>query len=193
MDYKIEKKTNSSGHTLNVVHMSGLIDAKEVRRWLAVTSELDRNLDTLFVLDSPGGNVPMGLFTIKKVDEFIALQTQKLRHTWIAIEGQCSSMCIPLFFAWPNRFAVQNTKIGLHGVSDGGLGFDSESTQFYLNSIKDHALARKESAVIAWINQMEAKGEFSSSVLTPFPVQDLAGFLPSENIVSSTDQLMDLL
>ena len=189
MDYKIEQKTNSLGHTLNVVHMSGLIDAKEVRRWFAAISDLDNNLNTLFVIDSPGGNVPMGLFTIKKVDEFITAQAQSGRQTWIAIDGQCESMCVPFYFSWPKRFAVRNSKIGLHGVSDGGLGFDQETTDFYLNSIREHARSRVEDNVLAWLNQMEANGEFWSSTMTEHLVQDVS----PDRVVNSMDQLINSL
>lgn len=189
MEYKLEKKTNSSGHTISVVRMKGLIGAKEVQRWLAITSELDANLDTLFVIDSPGGNVPIGLFTIKKADEFISEQSLKGRHTWIAIDGECESMCVPFYFTWPKRFAVRNSKIGLHGVSDGGLGFDSETTDFYLNSIREHARARGEQNILEWLSRMISNGEFWSSNMTEHFVQDST----PENIVNSIDQLIDLL
>ncbi len=196
MDFEVSGITNKSGHKLNIVRMKGAIDNREVRRWSHATSLLDPDFDTLFVMNSPGGNVPIGLFTIKQIGEFLSQQAQNGRTSWIVIEGQCSSMCVPMFFTWPNRFAVTDTKIGLHGVSDGGLGDDSDLTKAYLDNMRERARERGETTALTWIEKMVARGEFSSFRLTPYPAQDIAkdqGLLAPEGIVGSVDQLIERL
>jgi ATP-dependent protease ClpP protease subunit len=196
LDYDIQKVTNASGHTLNVVHMFGVMDTKEVFRWTGETSELDPGLDTLFVLNSPGGNVPIGIFTIKKIDEFIAQETQNNRKTWIAIDGECASMCLPFFYAWPNRFAVADAKFGLHSPSDGYFGADADLSKLYLDNMRVHGEARGETSALAWLNQMVSKGEFATSTVTFHSAQDIAnagGIVPAGGIVSSVDQLIQQL
>src|SRR5689334_13062588 len=88
LEFEIGKITNKAGHTLNIVRMKGVIDNREARRWIGEIAALDPQLDTLFVLNSPGGNVPIGLFTIKKIEQFISEQALNKRATWIVIEGQ---------------------------------------------------------------------------------------------------------
>jgi ATP-dependent protease ClpP protease subunit len=196
MIYQIDKLTNHSNHTLNVVHMSGEMDDKEWQRWTFEIQELDQQLDTLFILNSPGGNVPVGFFTIKKVEEFLAAQAKAKHKTWIAIDGQCASMCLPLFFTWPNRFALTASTIGLHGVSDGRLGYDADLTRSYLDNMREHARSRGETSALNWINQMVAEGEFSSPELTPHPVKEIAnenGILTPDEIVDTLTQLVDRL
>lgn len=190
MDYDFQKVTNKNGHTLNVVYMLGVVDLMEVRRWLFLPNQLDSSLDTLFVLNSPGGAIPTGLFVINTIEEFIANQEANHRKTWIVIDGQCASMCVPLFFAWPHRFAVKDTKIGLHGVSN------PDETRFYLDNMIKSAKARGEADALNWLNQKISNGEFWSTKLTRHSAQDVAkenGLLKSDGIVDSIPELIDQL
>jgi len=196
LDYDIRKVTNAAGHTLNVVRMVGVMDAQEALRWMGETSEIDSTLDTLFVIDSPGGNVPMGIFTIKKVDEYLTQEAQNKRKTWVAIEGECASMCLPLFYAWPNRFAVADAKFGLHSPSDGYFGSDADLAKLYLDNMRAHGQARGETSALSWIDQMVRQGEFSTPTVTFHSAQDVAnagGIVPAAGIVSSIDQLIQQL
>src|SRR5437879_4588863 len=86
LNYEASKVTSKSGHEINVMRMSGLIEDREGLHWMVEVPNLDPQLDTLFVLDSPGGNVPMGIFLIRKVEEFLNAQAQAGRKTWIVVE-----------------------------------------------------------------------------------------------------------
>jgi ATP-dependent protease ClpP protease subunit len=197
MVYEVSKATSTSGHEINVMRMSGLIEDREWMHWMIEVPQLDPKLDTLFVLSSPGGNVPMGLFLIRKVEEFLKVQAQSERKTWIVVEGDCSSMCVPLYYTWENRFAIGASRIGLHGVSLGGLGFDQDLTDLYFHNIADRAQARNDQETAAFMNKMRAAGEFSSTGLTGHSAADLArqgsGLIPDDGVVASEAALIDLL
>lgn len=187
-------QVGSDGRLINRLRMSGIIEPGEWQRWTAMTEALDPALDTLFVLDSPGGNVPMGLFLIRKVEEYLSQQAQHQRKTWVLVEHDCSSMCVPLFFTWENRLAISDSRIGLHGVSLGGLAYDNDLTGFYLADMRKRAEVRQDVKSTAWLNEMVKEGEFAGTKLTPHLSQDLAtsgsGLIAPENIFHSEEETL---
>lgn len=193
MNYEVTRHPVRSGGEVNVVHMSGMIAPGEWQEFMGATGEIDPKLDTVFVLDSPGGNVPMGLFLIRKVDEFLQVQATNQRQVWVVVEKDCSSMCVPLYTAFAKRFAVRDSRIGLHSVSVGGLATDSDMTKIYLQSIRDHAISRNESGLLSWLQAVVEHGDFSTSALTPYKVQELSALTPSENILANEEDFFSTL
>jgi hypothetical protein len=195
MNYEISKVRGPAGHEINLVRMSGVIEDREWMHWMAEIPQADPQLDTLFILTSPGGNVPMGMFLIRKVEDYLKAQALLNRKTWILVEKDCSSMCVPLYYAWENRFAFGDSRIGLHGVSLGGLGFDPDQTNLYFHNISDRAQGRGDVETVNFMNAMRARGEFSSTALTAHTAGDLAnqgsGLVPDHGIVASEAELIE--
>ena len=74
MSYHLKTYQDKSGRGLNIIYMSGAIDAVDWGQWQATTSLLNSDLDTLVVVDSPGGEIPGSAFLINKIDTFIQEQ-----------------------------------------------------------------------------------------------------------------------
>lgn len=195
MDYSLSKAGTSSGRRLNVVRLGGLIDNGEWAGWMYALSRLDPALDTLFVVDSPGGAVPGGFFLLNKVEEFLQAQAAAGRRAAILVEKQCSSMCVPFYYAFDSRYALATASFGLHAVSLGGLADDPEQTGLYLRKLTEPAARRGDADLLRWVPEAQARAIFSTHELTRLSAEELvrerAGLVPVSGLVPSFQDALE--
>ncbi|MBI3552394.1 MAG: hypothetical protein HY077_07735 [Elusimicrobia bacterium] len=162
------------GLPINVVRMSGLIENGEMGGWQWAVSRLDPSLNTLFILNSPGGTVPGGFMLLTLIEEFLRSQAQAGRTASVLVTKECSSMCVPVYFMFGRRLALPSARFGLHGVSLGLIGFDPEQTQLYLGRMRSKAAERGQDGFARWIAQKSSEGVFSTTELTRINASELA-------------------
>lgn len=197
MGYSVSKARASSGHELNVVRMAGLVDNGEWAGWMQALSRTDPGLDTLFVVDSPGGAVPGGFFLLGKVEAYLAERAAAGRRDAVLVEKQCSSMCIPFYYAFPSRYARAEASFGFHGVSLGGLADDAEQTGLYLRRLTGPAAARGDADLLRWVEEAKSRSMFSTHALTRLSAAELveqrAGLVPASGLVPSSGDALERL
>ena len=197
MSYSLGAARAASGARVNVLRLSGLIAGGEWGPWSYYTSLLDPALDTLIVVDSPGGAVPGGFFLLGKVEEFQARQAAAGRKVAVLAARDCSSMCIPVFYFFDRRMAEPDARFGFHGISLGGLGYDPEQTALYLGKLRDKAKERGDGRVGSWLSARASEGVFSSADLKPIAARALAaqdsGLLEPESVVADEQAAIDAL
>lgn len=189
MGYAVSKARSSAGRELNVVRMAGLIGNGEWAGWMQALSETDPALDTLFVVDSPGGAVPGGFFLLNKVEAYLAERAATGRRDAVLVEKRCSSMCIPFYYAFPSRYALPAASFGFHGVSLGGLADDAEQTGLYLRRLTEPARRRDDADLPRWLAEAKSRSVFSTHALTRLSAEQLvkerAGLVPAAGVVPS--------
>lgn len=197
MGYAVSKARTSSGRELNVVRMGGLIDNGEWAGWTQALSSTDPALDTLFVVDSPGGAVPGGFFLLNKVEAYLAERAAAGRRDAALVERQCSSMCIPFYYAFPSRFALPAASFGFHGVSLGGLADDAEQTGLYLRRLTEPARSRGDAELLRWVEEAKSRSLFSTHALTRLSGAELAaqraGLVPASGVVAAWPDALERL
>lgn len=191
MGYGVSKTRTASGQEVNVLRLEGQVVIMEWRGWQQAIVALDPNLDTIVYLSSPGGNASHGLFMLGRVEEF--QETWKANgHRVVAVaERDCSSMCVPLYYAFENRLAVTGTRFGIHAVHD-ELGPNPEFTQAYIKNLNDRAEARGDSDMLNWVRSKVAEGAFETAKLVATSADELArirsGIVSIDAIVSNEDE-----
>lgn len=185
LPFRIQKESSSSGEKINVLEFpESIIDNTSWQKWRYSFSELDPNLDTLIIFNSPGGTVPGGTILIHHIEVFLGKQKENGRRVAILSERECSSMCIPVFFTLDHRYSLAETKFGFHGVDlGGGLGHDSVQTDLYLKQLKTKAKERNQNEFIDWLDQQIESGVFANHDLTSIKGEELV-IEKSEGLVS---------
>lgn len=185
---KVGRALSGSGQSVNVLHMKGVIFTTDWSQWMQAEASLDPQLNTLVVIDSPGGQLGGGLFMIRtRILPF--LQREKAAgHTVVILASKdCSSMCLPVFNAFSNRLAVSGTRFGWHGVSLSGLGTDPLQTSLYLDSLYANAKSQNNVQFVQWLN--EHGRTFSGNKLEPISAESMAeqnsGFINKSQLVGS--------
>lgn len=173
MGYDVSTVKTSSGRTIDVVRMRGMIENGEWAGWMQATSRLDPSRDTLFILDSPGGAVPGGFFLLNKIEEYLEARKAAGRQAWAMIEKSCSSMCVPVYFEFDKRLAQPDAFLGLHSVSIGGIADDPEQTGLYLGRLTKSAERRGDQRFPAWLKDARARGLFATHDLSKVPAKEL--------------------
>lgn len=196
MNFKISHSAASSGRKLNVVHMSGAIDQGEFSRWKEAVAYLDRNNQTLFVIDSPGGSVSDGFFLLDKIAAFLREEKAAGRTTAILAAGKCASMCVPMFYMFDRRFAEETVQFGLHGMWFDNYGVATQETTLYLDRMNAIAGPRKDERTPKFLTRMREAGVFSTTESTRFSSQELleaSGIIPADGIVASESAALERL
>lgn len=198
MSYAVDKVRTSAGREVNVVRMAGLIGNGDWSGWADAVSRVDPALDTLFVVSSPGGMVPGGFFLVGKVEDYLAARAAAGRRDWILADRDCSSMCVPFYFLFEKRLTRPDARFGLHGVAAlGGFADDPGQTDLYLGLLTKAARRRGETAFLAWLDGMKAKGVFSTHELTPLPgrtlVQDGSGLVSPDGLAADEREAIERL
>lgn len=173
MGYGVTTTRLASGQSVNVLRMEGQVVVMEWRGWQQAVAALDPALDTIVFLSSPGGNASHGLFLLGKVDEFQEASKANGRQVTVVAERDCSSMCVPLYYAFENRLAVTGTRFGLHAVHD-ELGPNPDFTRAYIKALRDRAEARGDTDMLKWLLSKEAQGAFATAKLDATPADELA-------------------
>lgn len=194
MSYSIQKALTPAGKQINVVRMTGEIANGEWALWKGMVASLDTRKDTLFILQSPGGNAAHGLFMLQHVEEFLESQRTAGHQVSVLAVKDCSSMCVPLFYAFENRLSYPDTRIGLHAVHD-EMGTNTEFTQNYLKRLRAIAIGRGDRDMLRWLSEKERAGAFASVELDKNRAEDLAlehsGIIVEEGLVENEKKAIE--
>lgn len=188
MNYKLSHQLLPSGETVNVLRMEGQITSGEWALWKRAVSNLSPDQNTLFVVRSPGGDAAHGLFLLNHVEEFLADQKALGREVAVLAEKDCSSMCVPLYYAFPRRLSYPTTRFGLHAIHD-DMGSNPAFTANYLNKLREIARSRNDQDMLNWLSEKEHSGAFSTPELDVNLASDLeshhSGIIPDGSLISS--------
>lgn len=156
-----------------MVRMTGQIVSGEWALWKKMVASINRHQDTLFILQSPGGDGAHGLFLLGHVEEFLKDQRAAGLRVAVFAVKDCSSMCVPLFYTFEERLSLPDTRIGLHAVHD-LLGANPAFTQSYLDKMRAIARTRGDQETLRWLAEKELSGAFATPILDENRASDLA-------------------
>jgi hypothetical protein len=92
-----------------LIHVDGEIFPYDWRTFREIASQ-DKKIDTVVVLDSPGGSLESGLTM------GIGIHTLKY-DTLVPANGECSSVCAAMWLAGKSRLVSESGAVGFHQAS----------------------------------------------------------------------------
>ncbi len=138
---------------LNLVQLVGEVFRSDHPKLDVLQSpQIDPDLDTIFILESPGGVVSDGSYIISRLDSFQKVQAARGRSTLVYVgpERRCASLCTAIFMSFRNRFSARNAHFGFHGASVGKV-YSEKGSQDLLNLYGDAVRNTNNEALRQWL------------------------------------------
>lgn len=154
------------------------------------SSNIDRNIPTVFKIKSGGGylNSAISLGLIVMVVQHEIQNAVGSNNVYAYIDAWCMSACLYLFMSFNNRIATSYARFGFHSPNRLGV-IDTAWREDYLKFMKHTGVSSD------WIESN--RSIFETTSMTLFEAQELAnqnsGFVNSENIIASKNDLIDFI
>ncbi len=122
----------SQAEQTNLVTLDGYVDETDGPRLKEVLeNKIDKKLNTLFLVNSPGGQFETGPVLIKIIKTF---QTEQIANGkavtgYVGDQNQCASLCTVIFLHFQYRLLAPEVRFGYHAPNFFGLPMVDEIKQ----------------------------------------------------------------
>lgn len=141
---------------VNTVRLLGQISEEDYRKLdkILKSSEVDPNLDTLFLVNSGGGDVEAAAALIKTIKMFNMKQMKKKKFVAAYVDegALCASLCTLIIMYFPNRIVAPNARFGYHGAYDIFLDHSKKHTQDLIKWYRTAANETQNPNFLLWLN-----------------------------------------
>lgn len=168
--YKLAK--DESGE-YNHVTFTGEINPEAVSGWASALTQINRSLNTVVYINSPGGYNSDGDSLIRSIKLFSSQQKERGTKVTGVVTSLCASMCIPLFYAFEERRAARNAVFGFHGSAQYG-NVSIDQTDIYISDMMRQARERQDFKTTIWLGRAMVNGMFFTTELTSITASSLA-------------------
>lgn len=150
---------------------TGFIDSSDPNKLKSLIADTQGE-HVILILNSFGGSNEAGFKMIKQIQAWDKKKKVERKTLAVIADTICASMCVPVFYAFENRFSDPATAFGFHSSSLDGEASRRETLN-YIAKFTNMARARHDFNMIRFLKR-DLKTVMLSTDLTLFAATELA-------------------